>query len=500
MKKSILIILLSLYSFSATAETINENPVRNETRKETAGEQSDTAITLTVPEKDWGIAVGFRIARIPFATNEEQVADFIPLMFYDGDTFFMRGLTGGAILYKEERWQLNLIGRYRFFDIPAEYQNLIRGNALDVGIQLERLHNNGMIGSVELMSDRDGRYYGAANARYRWDYGSWDILPFATLRYKSARFNAHYYGLDGFNPPANLAPTIDNRIGAGIDLTAGSEIRYHVASNFYLVGRAQFTTLDKTARDSQFVDNGTYAEIYAGIAFFNDKTRSRVPALKAKPYIRLAHGWGTPSNFGDILALDWQADEQDSQVTSIFYGHPIADELFGFDLIDVYITTGYVYHQRAKSIQQTLYPGQGINSPEFVALGESPCDGVNDCTIDYAGNPSNEYVLGLKIYFNLDWPVHWRIGLAEGLSYIDTVSDLEQIEMDRKGYRSSNLMNYIDATVDFSIGDLFRAKQLRDLYFGVGIHHRSSIFETSSAFGRIKGGSNFNSVYLQYHF
>ncbi len=40
---------------------------------------------------------------------------------------------------------------------------------------------------------------------------------------------------------------------------------------------------------------------------------------------------------------------------------------------------------------------------------------------------------------------------------------------------------------------------LRDLWFGYSLHHRSSIFETSSAFGRIKGGSNYNTLYLQYH-
>jgi len=40
-----------------------------------------------VAEKDWGIAAGFRIARIPYPTEEEQVSDFIPLMFYGGDIF-----------------------------------------------------------------------------------------------------------------------------------------------------------------------------------------------------------------------------------------------------------------------------------------------------------------------------------------------------------------------------------------------------------------------------
>jgi outer membrane protein len=349
------------------------------------------------------------------------------------------------------------------------------------------------------MTDDESRYYSTLNARYHWESGSWDLNPYAILRYKSADFNDHYYGLDGFTDPNNPPATFNNKIGSAFDLTLGSEIRYHVASNFYLLGRAQLTTLDSATRDSVSIENGTYGEVYLGIAFFNDKTRAKVSSLKAKPYIRLAHGWGTPSNMSDILDFNWEDDEQNSQITSIFYGHPIADSLFGAEFIDIYLTTGFVYHHTADSYQQTLSPGVGINTPELAVAPENTCDGVNDCVLTYDGLPTNEYVLGIKAYFNVNWPVHWRLGLAEGLSYIETVSDLEQREMDRKGYRSSQLMNYIDITVDFSLGDTFRVKSMNDLFFGIGIHHRSSIFETSSAFGRIKGGSNFNSLYLQYH-
>jgi outer membrane protein len=50
------------------------------------------------------------------------------------------------------------------------------------------------------------------------------------------------------------------------------------------------------------------------------------------------------------------------------------------------------------------------------------------------------------------------------------------------------------------VGDLFSANSMRDMWFGYSLHHRSSIFESSSAFGRISGGSNYNTLYLQYHF
>lgn len=64
--------------------------------------------------------------------------------------------------------------------------------------------------------------------------------------------------------------------------------------------------------------------------------------------------------------------------------------------------------------------------------------------------------------------------------------------MDKKGYRSSKFMNYLDITADFSLGDTFGVAAMNDVFLGIGIHHRSSIFESSSAFGRIKDGSNYN--------
>ncbi len=459
-----------------------------------------TGHSADIAEKDWGIAIGIRSAGIPYPAEKNSVQDVIPLLFYDGDTFFIRGLTAGIKLYNKEQWQFGLIGRYRYFDIPSEFQNLVRGNALDIGGQIKYQNSNQLETSLELMADDNSRAYAALNARYHWQSDSWDVLPYASLRLKSATFNDHYYGLDGFPDPDNLNSSINNKIGSGIDLTLGSEVRYHVISNFYLLGRVQLTMLDNSTRHSASIDSGTYGEIYAGIAFFNDKTKSKTSSLHAKPYIRVAYGWATPSSLTDVLAFNWDSDVQDNQMTSIFYGHPIADSLFGIDAIDVYITTGFVYHHRADSYSQTLVPGQGINTPESSQAADNPCDGITDCTLSYNLQPTREYVLGIKAYYNLHWPIHWRVGAAEGLSYIETVSNIEQREMDEKGYRASNLMNYIDISADFSLGDLFAVKKMSELYFGIAVHHRSSIFETSSAFGRIKGGSNYTTAYLQYHF
>ena len=68
-----------------------------------------SAYAYEVPEKNWGIAMGIRNAKIPYPAKEERVNDIIPLMFYDGDIFFISGLTGGAKLYNKEKWIVKVI-------------------------------------------------------------------------------------------------------------------------------------------------------------------------------------------------------------------------------------------------------------------------------------------------------------------------------------------------------------------------------------------------------
>ena len=426
----------------------------------------------------WGIAMGFRIARIPYPASEQQVSDVIPLLYFDNKYVFLRGQTGGIKLYNKDEWQFSLIGRYRYFDIPAEFQNEIRGNGLDLGLQGKYRFSPELQSNLEFLSDDEGRLHASIDARYAWDSGSWELLPYARLRWKSSEFNDRYYGLDGFEDPNNPGDTFVNPIGSGWDLSLGTEARYHVISNLYLVGQAKITTLlDSSTRNSASLDKETFGEVYLGIAFFDDKTRTRKPSLDAKPYWRFAYGWGTPSTMGDIL-LRWDVedDPQNNQMVSVFYGHPVADSLFGVESLDVYFTPGFVYHREADPYTD---PDSGIT---------------------YDIQPTTEYVLALKLYWNLEWPIRWRLGGAEGVSYAKDVPNMEQREMDNKGYRASNLLNFIDISIDLNVGDLFNANSMRDLWFGYSLHHRSAIFETSSAFGRIKGGSNYNTLYLQYHF
>ncbi|NVD06884.1 MipA/OmpV family protein [Vibrio sp. JPW-9-11-11] len=410
-----------------------------------------------IAEQKWGIAAVSRTASIPFITDssDQTVSTFVPMMFFENEHVFIDGTQGGAYLYQKDRFQLNALMRLRFVDIPASAQNSYQGDAVDFGAQLSYQLDDTWTLDGEVMSDKDMRFHVnlTASANYQW--GDWELEPHTTLRYKDADFNSEYYA---------FKPYTGEAIGAGIDVNAGVKARYHVASNLYLLGGASVTRLDNNAYNSTVVDDRFQGEFFLGFGFFNDKTKAPKAELSNPRYWRVAHGWATPSNIGEIFSFNREKDPYNNQLTSLFYGHPLTDELFGVP-IDIYLTPGLVHHW-SSSVQSA----------------------------------STEYVAAIKAYYTFDWPTQWRFGVAEGLSYIDSYTYIEHEEMKRKGYTPSKLLNYLDFSFDVNVGDLFNQPDFKHVWFGYSLHHRSAIFEKASQFGRIKGGSNYNTLYVQIDF
>lgn len=414
--------------------------------------QIDDNARYSVPEPEWGIAIGTRRAEIPFKTKDNKVSDFVPKLYYEGEVVFLRGDNGGVRFYQQNKHSTSAIGVFRFFDIPAEYQNKLQGAGIDLGLQYQYLITPHFPFQLELLSDNKGNAYVNNRVSYQLDLGDFDVDFSTTLRYKSSDFNNRYYGL-----------TVDN-IGAGFDANVGVKARYHVWSNFYLLGEASLMRLGNEAYHSRLIDSPTQSELYFGIAFFNDKKDPGMLTLPENHYLRWAFGWATPSNISEIIRFNSEKDEYNNRLTSVFYGYPLAESLLTLP-IETFLTGGIAYHLESD---------------------------VQD--------PIAEFVTAIKFYYTFTWPARWRFGFAEGLSYVTDLTYIERIEMEEKGYEESNLLNYLDFSLDLNLGDVFQSKSMDKLWLGYSIHHRSAIFESSSMFGRIKGGSNYNTVYLQWHF
>jgi len=405
-------------------------------------------------DQTWGAGIVGQINSIPYydpLVDDTTVSNFLPLFYYENDYVYLRGTTYGLKLFDGEAWQLSLLSRIRLLAIPEAYQNKVQGDSLDYGARFRYFQQDNIYIDLELMQNsKDGKL---VNLRYSADlvYGDAYLYPYATITYKESAFNSSYYGRD--------IETIDPDVGA----TLGFELKYQVYANFYLLGGLSGTYVGSATSDSAIIDEDFTYAAYAGIGILNDKNKPFVEVEGMKPYIRLAHGWATISSLEDILTGGVIEDEYSNQMTSIFYGHPVSNNLFDLPL-QVYLTPGLTFHHGSE-VQESTW----------------------------------EADLAFKFYYTLPIElVDFRLGAGEGFSYIDNVTYIENLDAEPKGYKTSNLNFYLDLSLDLGLG--FIGESFEDLWIGAAVHHRSSVFEQSSLFGRIKGGSNYNTVYLQWHF
>ena len=119
------------------------------------------------PVPEWGIVIGSRTATIPYgAAEDDTVSDFVPKMYFEGDYLYLRGEYGGLRFFEGDNYNFSLLGRYRYFDIPKQYQREFHGTNIDLGLQFEYLFKANFPLQLELLSDVDGNSYANANLRY----------------------------------------------------------------------------------------------------------------------------------------------------------------------------------------------------------------------------------------------------------------------------------------------------------------------------------------------
>ena len=75
---------------------------------------------------------------------------------------------------------------------------------------------------------------------------------------------------------------------------------------------------------------------------------------------------------------------------------------------------------------------------------------------------------------------------------------LELRDQARNGRPTSRLLNYLDPTIDVSLGDLLGVPSMKRTFAGLGVSHRSGLFGTSRLLGNVNGGSNYIYSYLEF--
>jgi len=181
--------------------------------------------------------------------------------------------------------------------------------------------------------------------------------------------------------------------------------------------------------------------------------------------VRVARGWNAEASLLKIIpGMDFSLTPEHTGVLDLKIGRLLNKGWNGWP-VDIYLNGAY-----------TRYLEQNLQ------------DDANGVSISLKA-----------FYYGFPWSdrVKTRFGFGEGLSYVDRVPTMERNSILEKNPNTSKLMNHLDVSVDFSVGDAISVKSLRDTFLGFAVIHRSGIFGASDLLSAVDGGSNYNSLYIE---
>jgi outer membrane protein len=422
---------------------------------------------IVAPPGGAGLGMALRTQRSPYEGAGTRV-DLLPLYLYEGEHLFLRPTRVGLKLWKSPTQRIALILEQRLEGFPAEDPPASldgmegRDETVDFGLSYRLQGPWGNV-QVEVVHDVTGESDGTelrVGYYFDWARGRLLLRPGLTLGARSAKLNDYYYGVRLEEAtPTRPAYSAD----AGVDVWAGLNASYPILDNWRMFGSVGLLLASGEVRDSPIVNDGIEPTALLGIAY--DFKREQLPAREGWPfYLKVLYGQSTDCILADIVTLSCTGIDSDDR-TDIFaveVGIPFVERVSGWPLDFV----GYVGVLR--HLERNL-------QSDFWQL--------------------NAYMKAY--YYGFPWSdrVRTRIGLGAGLSLAQSVPYAEARDRVPRGERTSELLNYLDPTIDINLGDFLKPR--RELYLGLGVSHRSGIFGTSQTLGNASGGSNYIYTYIE---
>ena len=431
---------------------------------------SDSMGNFIITPNSAGLGVLVRTERSPYQGVGVH-NDLIPLYLYEGERFFMRPTRMGLKVFDDGTNRVEGFFDFRLEgfphkDAPVNLAGMrLRQTTTDAGISYSRRASWGTIRGEyvhDALNITQGDEFRLGYS-YDWHSGPWHLQPGITVKRRSADLNNYYYGV---RPDEATSTRPAYMPGAGTDIWLGIYGMYQFTSGWRLLGGLGYTLVDSAVRDSPIVVDSNRPTLYLGAAY-DFEVRPHAFDAKSPLVVKALYGESTRCKLNQILRFGCGSGDTtgETRIVGLELGRPLVTRLNDWPL-DVFGYIGLLRHDER---------GFQDNFSEF-----------------------NILMKGYYYGFPWDQKVKTRLGIGAGVSFSERVSYIEASEQARKGKTTSRLLNYLDPTIDVSLGDLFGSKAWKETYFGFGVSHRSGFFGSSRMLGNVDGGSNYYYTYVEW--
>ena len=431
---------------------------------------SDPLTGLIAAPGGAGIGIASRFEDSPYRGGGTR-HDLVPLYLYEGKFAYLHSYRAGLKYEQAPGWRFEAFLKHRFegfpFDrLPPALAGMgKRGAGADAGVSVQAQGGWGAA-YAELMQDvlevSKGREL-RIGYKYEWRIGALRLRPHAMLAWRDSRLNNYYYGVL-LSEAAAGRPAYQP--GAGVNRELGLYAAYDLTERWRLLAGASATRWSKGVRASPIVEDRVQRAAVIGLMY--DFSPEHEPWPERTPLIgRALYGASSDCDVLKIMRLSCTSThtQDGTSVAAFEIGRPFIQRLNGWPL-DLAGFVGLLRHKE-RGLQRDFWQ-------------------------------VNAYVKAY--YYGFPWSerVRTRLGIGTGLAYARRVPFAEERDQAIRSRSTSKLLNYLDPTVDVSVGDLIRVRSLKETYLGLGVSHRSGIFGSSHLLGNVNGGSNYIYGYLEW--
>jgi outer membrane protein len=426
---------------------------------------------LTVPgSAALGLAV--RAEQSPYAGGGTRY-DLLPLYLYEGKRVFLHGSRVGLKLFDEESQRVDLFLDQRFEGyaddrLPPSLAGMAeRGSGLDAGMSYRYRQTWGTL-QAEYLQDAAGFSKGSElrlSYSYDWRSGRLVLRPSLMVATRSARLNNYYYGVRPGEATATRPAYVP---GSGINTTLGLYGSYALDGGWRLLGGVTHTLLDSKVKASPIIGKSAQTGVFFGAAYDFGSYKGGWTEASSPTHLKLLYGKSTADGCHLVkivtLTCAFTAKANSTRIAGVQIGKPFIERLDGWPL-DIVGYVGVLQHD-----DRGLAPN-GLQLDAFMKA----------------------------YYYGFPWSerVNTRLGLGAGISLTQRVPYAESSGQAARSRQTSRLLNYLEPSIDVSLGDLIGSRALKDTYLGFGVSHRSGIFGASRLLGNVNGGSNYIYTYLE---